>query len=351
MTPRRILSLALIAGLLAAIPLSSAGAARRVRVMDCKGGSCWPTAFAFTPNGRKIFYVERFSGEIRVKDLKTKKDRRWFRIGGVATEGEQGMLGLALDPRWPKKKNVFVYHTNRSPFQNRILRLRKQGGKTRRHRILTLGANGNHNGGVIHFGPDGMLYAVTGDLGSPSNSQNTSHPAGKVLRMTKNGKRPASNPFGGSKAWSYGHRNSFGFAFDPETGNLWQTENGPECEDEINLVVKGGNYGWGGGSNCPGTSTEGPGPRDPERAYTPVIAPTGAAFCDGCKLGGATQGTLLFGSVGERKIRRLTLDAQRDDVAGEAVIYSHGRFILALIAAPDGRVYFSDPYGIYRLRR
>lgn len=351
MTPRRILSLALIASLLAAIPLSSAGAARRVRVMNCTGGSCWPTAFAFTPNGKKIFYVERFSGEIRVKNLKTKKDRLWSRIRGVATEGEQGVLGLALDPRWRTKKFVYVYYTNRSPFQNRILRLRKRGGTTKRHRLLTLGANSNHNGGVIHFGPDGMLYAVTGDLGNPSNSQNRSHPAGKVLRMTKNGKRPASNPFDGSKAWSYGHRNSFGFAFDPRTGNLWQTENGPECTDEVNRVVKGGNYGWGSGSSCPDTSTVGPSPIKPEKVFNPVEAPTGAAFCERCRLGAKTEGKLLVGTWKTGRIYRYALRNGRARLGGRSLLYSQGTGILAVEAAPNGRVHFSDPNGIYRLRR
>lgn len=352
MTSKRMLSLALIAGLLAAIPLSSAGAAtRRVRVVGCGGGSCWPTAFDFTPNGRKIFYVRRFSGEIRVRNLKNKRDHRWARIRGVATSGEQGVLGLALDPRWPRRRFVYVYFTNQQPFQNRIVRLRKQGGNLRRKRLMALGANSNHNGGVIHFGPDGMLYVVTGDLGNPSRSQAKRDVAGKVLRIRKNGMRPRRNPFARSKAWSFGHRNSFGFAFDPRTGNLWQTENGPQCTDEINRIVKGGNYGWGSGSSCPDTSTVGPNPIKPQRTFNPVEAPTGAAFCQGCRLGAKTRGRLLVGTWNTGRIYRYGLRNGRTTLGGRSLLYSQGSGILAIEAAPDGRVYFSDPNGIYRLRR
>ena len=350
MTRKRVLSIAVIAGLLAAIPLSSASAAKRVRVVSCGDSSCWPTAFDFTPNGRKIFYVRRFSGEIRVKNLRTKRDRRWARIAGVATSGEQGLLGLALDPRWPKKKNVFAYYTNRSPLQNRIVRLRKGGGKTRRHRIFSLGGNSNHNGGVIGFGPDGMLYAVIGDLGDPSNSQDLGHPGGKVLRMNKKGGRPADNPFG-SRAWSYGHRNSFGFAFDPRTGSLWQTENGPECTDEVNRIVKGGNYGWGGGSSCPDTSTVGPSPVKPQATFNPVQAPTGAVFCQACRLGARTNGKLLVGTWSTGRIYRYGLQDGRTALGARSVLFDHPRGIVSLEAAPDGRIFFSDAYGIYRLRR
>lgn len=351
MTPKRMLSFALAAALLAAIPLSPASAARRVRVVSCPGGDCWPTAFDFTPNGRELFYVRRFTGEIRVKNLRTGRDRRWARIRGVATSGEQGLLGLALDPRWKRQRFVYAYYTNRSPFQNRVVRLRKRGGETKRKRLLTLGANGNHNGGVIHFGPDGKLYVVTGDLGNPGNAQVRSHPAGKVLRITRSGARPKGNPFSRSKAWSYGHRNSFGFAFDPRTGRLWQTENGPTCTDEINRIVRGGNYGWGSGSSCPDTSTEGPDPIKPQQVFNPVQAPTGATFCHRCRLGRTTNGKLLVGTWNTGRIYRYGLRGERRRLGGRSLLFENPRGVLALERAPNGRVYLSDPSGIYRLRR
>jgi len=341
-----LLAAAMLVALLPASP--AAAAVRALRVVDCRQAACWPAAFTFTPNGSKIFYVERYSGQIRVHNLGTGSDHRWATIPGIGTDGEQGLVGIALDPRWPRKEFAYAYHTNAAPLENRIVRIRKGGGM---RTLLRIPASGNHNGGVIHFGPDGMLYAVTGDAGDPSRSQDRDDAGGKVLRMTKTGKVPASNPFPGSHAFSYGHRNSFGFAFDPESGDLWQSENGPECTDEVNRVVSGGNYGWGSGSACTDTSTEGPDPIQPEHTWNPVIAPTGVAFCDGCGLGSATEGTLLVGDYNTGRIHRLTLTESRLGVTGEATLYSHEGFVIAVEASPDGEIYFSDDGGIFLLRR
>jgi aldose sugar dehydrogenase len=341
---------ALILPLLLPPSLASA-AVRRVRVIACPGGDCWPAAFAFTPNGQRIFYARRFTGEIRVFDLRTKRDRRYHRIRGVATSGEQGLLGLAVDPGWPRQRFVYAYYTNTNPLQNRIVRIRKQGGSTRVKRLATIPAANFHNAGVIHFGPDGKLWAVTGDAGNRALSQRRRSPAGKVLRMNRNGSRPKNNPFAKSKAWSFGHRNSFGFAFDPRTGRPWQTENGPECDDEINRILKGRNYGWGPNSSCPGTSTEGPNPVRPRHLFNPVVAPTGAAFCQRCRLGGAVNGNLLVGAWNTNRIYRLVLNDRRTGVVRRQVLFANPRGVVAVEAAPDGRIYFSDPGGIYRLRR
>ena len=328
-------------------------------VIGC--GDCWPAAFTFTPDGKQIFYLERYSGEIRRYTFKGDRDTRWGSVGPVDGAGERGALGIAVDPRWNKgtarrqKKNrwVYVFYTNASPLENRVVRLRKRlhgGGHTEeRLETISIGGASNHNGGPIHFGPDGKLYVVTGELAVPSRSQDLNDPAGKVLRLNRNGGRPGDNPIPGSRAFSFGHRNSFGFTFDPATDNLWQTENGPECDDEVNLVIPGGNYGWGSGSSCPNTSTEGPQPIGPAREWTPTIVPTGAAFCDGCGLGEGVEGDLLVGIYGEDEIRNLSLNAQRDGVTDEATLLDHSSGILALERRPNGQIYFSDSGGIHLL--
>jgi glucose/arabinose dehydrogenase len=356
---RAITSVAAAAVLLTVPPVgerpASAGAIVRKVVASCPSGpsQCWPTAFAFTPNGRKIFYVERFSGEVRVHNLATDTDRKWATVKGLETGlGETGLLGIALDPRWKEKhlRWVYLYFTKESPFENRIVRKRKlEGGGVTTDHLVDIPAGGIHNGGTIGFRPGGQLFAVTGETGKPSLAQKKKNKAGKVLRMKKNGKRPSSNPFAGSLAYSYGHRNSFGFAFDPETGFLWQTENGPECEDEINRIRSGENYGWGGASSCPDTNDSGPSPVGPEKEYTPTIAPTGAAFCSGCKLGSAAEDDLFFGAWNDGKIRRLVLSENRKHVQGQVVVFTNPGGVLAVVAAPDGRIFFSDPSGIYRL--
>jgi aldose sugar dehydrogenase len=352
----RPIAVLLAASFLAAVPPLSGGPARAVgkeRVVRCKKPKrCWITAFAFTPAGDEVFYVERFSGEIRRRVLATGQDTRFARVRDVAGVGEQGMLGIALDPDWesgPDQERVFVYYTEQHPERNRIVRFHRGSGGLDRKLLATIPATTFHDGGVLHFGPDGKLYAVTGDAGVPGRSQQVANLAGKVLRMEEDGSRPSDNPFGKGKAFSTGHRNSFGFAFDPQTGRLWQSENGPTCDDEINLVLPGRNYGWGGGSDCPRTSESGPNPVQPKLKFNPQVAPTGVAFCNGCGLGSNIDGDLLVGSYLTRVIYALDLNAVRDGITGRSILAHHKRAVLAVEAAPDGAVYFSDLRGIYRL--
>src|SRR5207247_9759142 len=108
----------------------------------------------------------------------------------------------------------------------------------------------NHNGGRILFGRHKRLFIIIGENANSANAQDlSSNLRGKILRVNTNGKPVASNPFG-NRIWAYGIRNSFGFAFDPTTHHLWETENGPECNDELNLIVRAGNFAWGPNESC-----------------------------------------------------------------------------------------------------
>jgi glucose/arabinose dehydrogenase len=370
---RRATSSSLAALLLLAVPpLGSAparAAAAATLVVPCQpaGEDCWPAAFTFTRKGRELFYLERFTGEIHRVALRTGHDTQWGDVGDPGSGSEQGALGIALDPRWDRKAKgrkskrrrrrnrwVYVFFTAQDPLRNRIVRIRRRLGRPGfiTDRLLTIDINvgTNHNGGPIHFGPDGKLYVATGEQAEPARAQDLGDPAGKVLRMMRNGHRPSDNPIPGTLTLSFGHRNSFGLGIDPLTGRLWQSENGPTCEDELNLVVPGGNYGWGAGSSCPGTSTEGPSPIQPERTYTPVIVPTGVTFCVGCGLGPDVEGDLLLAVFGaETSIRNLSLDGERDDVVDEQVLYDHTSGVLTVARRSNGQVYLSDRDGIYRL--
>jgi len=319
--------------------------------------SSWPVAFVFDPSDR-IFYGKRFTGEIRIFNPATGADTLFFTLPDVASAGEQGLLGLALHPSYPQNPYVFAYYTRTvggNP-QNQIVRLTDSMGTGRGFRtLLALPASTNHNGGVIHFGPDKRLYAVVGDASNAANAQDLSSLAGKVLRMSAMGKPLPRNPFGNTHVWAFGIRNSFGFAFDPQTGNLWQTENGPQCNDELNRIVKGGNHAWGSNATCTGsppqnTNQDGPAPRLlPLAVYNPVIAPTGAAFCQGCGLGAAVEGRLIFGDWNRGDIHAVTLTANRLGIASQTVILDRTSGILAVERGTGGAVYFSDPNGIYRL--
>ena len=357
-----ILALALLPALTVAGTVPQAHAATTISAHKIVGGLNWPAAFTFTPNG-KIFYGERFTGEVHLYNPTTGGNRLVFTIPRVVdnSNGEQGLLGLALHPQYPQKAFLFAYATRNvnGGRYDQIVRIALNGGVGTSMRVIFSGSTTSgtyHDGGRILFGPDGYLYAVMGEAHTRSNAQNLSNPAGKVLRMTTNGQAPAGNPgFADPLIWSYGLRNSFGFTFDPRTGSLWETENGPECNDEINRIVKGRSFGWGPSESCSGsaprnTNRDGPNPVLPLRWYTPTIAPTGTAFCDGCGLGGASEGALFFNSWDDGEIHRLLLTPDRKGIASDRVVYRHGSGLVSMEVGPDGRLYFSDAGAIWRLR-
>ena len=191
------------------------------------------------------------------------------------TDGEGGLLGLAISASYASDHWLYIMHT--SPTDNRIVRIRLDGDvlNTGTEQVLLSGILRNkfHNGGRLRFGPDGKLYASTGDAQNGDNAQNRSSLNGKILRLNPDGTVPADNPFG-NYVWSYGHRNPQGLAFDSQ-GRLWEQEFGNAVMDETNLITKGGNYGW---PACEGTSgTCGtPGIIAPKHTY-----PTADGSCSG----------------------------------------------------------------------
>jgi quinoprotein glucose dehydrogenase len=344
-----------VLGLAAAPPAGAAIRARRVA-----GGLDAPVAFTFDPRGR-IWYVEKASGEIHVLNRVTGRDRRFADVPGVRAEGERGMLGIALHPRYPARPFVYVYATRAvdGRLRNQVLRITDAGGRGGRMRtILSTAASATpyHNGGRILFGPDGMLYVVIGDAHDPANAQQLGDPRGKVLRITPTGRIPPDNPLGERRVYAYGIRNSFGLAFDPRTDVLWESENGPECNDELNRIVPGENYGWGPNATCSGsgpgnTNRDGPSPELPVLWWRDTFAPTGLAFCRGCRLGARSEGALFLGAANTGDIRRIRLNADRDRAVRRAIVHRHPGPVLSMEVGPDGRIYFSDFDAIHVLVR
>lgn len=160
-------------------------------------------------------------------------------------------MGFVLAPDYEESKLAYVYHTYEESGRtlNRIALLKQEGAEWAEQQALLEGIPGNstHNGGRLAFGPDGMLYATTGDAQERSESQNKNSLAGKILRMTPDGKIPSDNPFLDSYVYSYGHRNPQGIAWTSD-GEMYSTEHGPSGNpgghDEINVIVPGSNYGW-----------------------------------------------------------------------------------------------------------
>jgi glucose/arabinose dehydrogenase len=357
----RVGAAAALSAALAWSPATPAQAASAIRARLVVGSLNVPTAFTFGP-GNRIWYVEKATGQIRIHDLGTGSDALFATVLGVNAEGERGMLGIALDPGYPNDPSIYVYATRSvsGALRNQILRLTDSGGTgTNQTVIFSAPASSSpyHNGGRILFGPDGMLYAIVGEGHDAGNAQDISrNDRGKILRMTPSGGVPSDNPFGNSRIFAYGIRNSFGFAFDPQKRRLWETENGPSCNDELNLIRKGGNYGWGPNETCSGsspgnTNQDGPNPVMPKRWYTPTIAPTGIAFCQACGLGSRNNGRLFFGAYNTGGIRVVTLNARRTGVTGQRIAYTHPSGVLSMEVGPSGVLYFSDSAGIYKLVR
>ena len=311
-----------------------------------------PTAFAFAPDGR-IFYVERTTGEVRILD--GLNDSLFFTISGA-----RSLVGLALHPNYPATPHVFVWGRRvvSGTTKDQLVRITDSGGTGTSRKVIfeTLGG-GEHFGGDVDFGPHGKLYLVVGDEGNPANSQDLSSPAGKILRMNAEGGIPTSgNPFPESRVWAYGLRNSIGMTFDPANGRLWMVDNGPECNDEVNRIVKARNYGWGPSQSCLtppvpplNTNLDGPDPVLPAWWLPTTVGPTGAEFCSSCGLGPDLEGRLLFGDVNFGQIHAVTLDVVRTEVLSEAVVYTHPAGIMSIETGADGSLYFSEPGGIYQL--
>lgn len=345
----------LVAGVaLAAIP-ATATAAPPIAARRVAGNLEAPVAFTFGPGG-VLWYVEKDTGQIRTIDLDSGRDSLFHDVPRVNGAGERGMLGIALHPRYPRRPFVYVYVTRsiRGRLRNQILRI-DDGGRRRVVFSSPASSSAYHNGGRILFGPDGMLYAIVGDGHAPRTSQDRSDDRGKILRMTPNGRVPATNPRA-SLVFSYGIRNSFGFAFDPQTERLWETENGPACNDELNRIRKGRNYGWGPNATCVGaspgnTNRDGPRPVRPELFYERPIGITGIAFCQGCRLGRASEGRAFFGAVNTGAITRVSFDGRRLGVRRDSIVFTHERGVISMEVGPDGSLYFSDMSAIWRLVR
>lgn len=203
-------------------------------------------------------------------------------VSGVAPQGEGGLLGIALSPHYASDHMVYAYFTSAS--DNRIVRMlydeKKPPGEQ-------LGAPDTvfkgipkghvHNGGRIAFGPDGMLYAGTGESGERGLAQDRKSLGGKILRLTPEGEPAPGNPFPGSPVYSYGHRNVQGLAWDGRQ-RLFASEFGQDTWDELNAIAPGGNYGWPDAEGRSGDARY----RDPvAQWHTGQASPSGIAYAGG----------------------------------------------------------------------
>jgi len=306
-----------------------------------------PWSLAFAPDAR-LFISER-PGRIRVVASGTLQEEPWATLPVLAS-GEGGLMGLTLDPDFADDPWVYVCYTFNAGglAQNRISRLREVDGHGTDEQILVNAFPGAaaHNGCRLKFGPDGKLYATTGDATARRQAQDLDSLAGKILRLERDGSLPDDNPFA-SLVWTYGHRNPQGLAFDPVSGALLATEHGPSGEvgiganDEVNVIVRGNNYGWPATVGAPGL----PGYVDPILLYPGrAVPPAGATFYYGAEIP-PWQGNLLFASLGGAHLQRIVLDDSRTHVLAIERLFEtgpsagiYGR-LRDVIEGPDGALY------------
>lgn len=248
-----------------------------------------PTAMALAPDGR-IFVCQQ-GGALRVIKNGALLATPFLTVT-VDSAGERGLLGIAFDPNFVSNQLVYVYYTATTPaIHNRISRFTASGDVALAGSevvvmdLPNLSTATNHNGGALHFGPDGNLYVAVGDNANGANAQTLSTRLGKLLRITSTGAIPADNPFfnqatGDNRAvWVLGVRNPFTFSFQSGTTRMFINDVGENTWEEINDGIAGSNYGWPtceGFCNPPNANF-----RDPIFAYAndaTTCAITGGAF-------------------------------------------------------------------------
>lgn len=243
---------------------------------------------------------------------------------------DSGLTGIAAHPGYGSNGLLYVYLTYQEggAIYNRIMEILVEDDRLVDARTILEGIPASRfaNGGVLKFGPDGMLYVGTGTPSEASHlPQDVESLAGKILRMHPDGSIPSDNPFPGSPVYSLGHRSPRGMDWDA-SGQLYVVEAGPEKNDEINRIVPGGNYGWPE-SECGGEHL------GALVCYDPAIEPGGMVFSAGAAAG---EGNAVLASL--RAAGLFELDVDEGLPSQTTLLGGVGR-IRDVVQAPDGALY------------
>ena len=314
-----------------------------------------PTAMAFAPDGR--LFVCQQGGQLRVIKNGALLATPFVTLT-VNSSGERGLLGIAFDPNFAANQFLYVYYTATTPaIHNRVSRFTASGDiAVAASEMILFDLNNlsatNHNGGALHFGPDGKLYIAAGENANAANSQSIANVLGKILRINSDGTIPADNPLtfpgiagsptGNNRAiWSVGLRNPFTFTFQPGSGRMFINDVGQSTWEEINDGIAGSNYGW---SICEGFCTPtNANFRDPLLEYGHgSSATTGCAITGGAFYNPATTtfpsdyvGKYFFAEFCTGWIRRF------DPGSGTSVAFASGASSpVDLLVQNDGSLYY-----------
>jgi glucose/arabinose dehydrogenase len=327
-----------------------------------------PWDIGWTPDGTMLFTqrpgpINAFVGGT-VRQLASPAD--------VKAIGEGGMMGIAVDPEFATNRFIYTcFHSSLStPATTRVVRWRVDAGYTtltnRTDLITDIPASSTfHFGCRTRFGPDGNLWITTGDGAIGTAPQDKQSLAGKVLRIDRNGNAPAGNPGGAFRPqiYTYGHRNPQGIAFRPSDGKAYSIEHGTGCDDEINLLVPGGNYGWDPTVGSSTAYNQNVSMTDKVRhpdaidaiwhSGCPTIAPSGGVFLSGDQWKG-WNGALAVAVLKDQELKVFQFNAAGTwDPPSEWTSFknSYGRLRVAA-EGPDGDLYLltdANPGSILRV--
>ncbi|GAA1713679.1 hypothetical protein GCM10009765_73460 [Fodinicola feengrottensis] len=272
-----------------------------------------PWGTYWMPDGQTALVTERDSFKVFKVTPSGAKTQVGTVPNAVTTNGEGGLLGVAIDPNWATNHYIYLMHT--ASEGNRIVRMTYNGTSLTGYTILLQGIKKNqyHNGGRLVFGPDGYLYASTGEAETPDLAQDKNSLNGKILRLTTAGQPAPGNPFG-NYVYSYGHRNPQGLAFD-RSGRLWEAEFGNSKFDELNLIKPGGNYGW---PTCEGTCSVS-GMTNPKATW-----PTGQASPSGIAI---VRNVVYMAALKGERLWRIPINGDSENVGTPSAYYvgTYGR--------------------------
>jgi glucose/arabinose dehydrogenase len=289
-----------------------------------------PWGLAALPDGG-LLVSSRDDGTIIRIDPKTRKKTELGGASGATAGGEGGLLGIALSPGFASDHMIYAYFTTAS--DNRIARVRYDERKPAGEQLgapdtvfKDIPRGAVHNGGRIAFGPDGMLYAGTGESGERGLAQDRKSLGGKILRLTPDGDPAPGNPFPDSPVYSYGHRNVQGLAWD-DRQRLFASEFGQDTWDELNAIKPGGNYGW---PTAEGRSAD-PAFQNPlAQWHTADASPSGIAYVDG---------VIWMAGLKGRRLWRIPLKGTAAAAAPQAFLTgAYGR-LRTVVAAGGGKVW------------
>jgi glucose/arabinose dehydrogenase len=304
-------------------PARSSG---RPQVVDeVATGLSVPWGVDFLPDGRAVV-TERDTRNVLLVDPESSGVDVVGRMEQAAPQGEAGLLGVAVSPDFDSDRQLYFYVSTAE--DNRIVRAELAKDATLGEPEVVLDGIPNgfiHDGGRLEFGPDGYLYASTGETGVGELSQDRSSLAGKILRITPDGDPAPGNPDPDSPVWSLGHRNVQGLAFD-DNGNLWASEFGQSTFDELNLIEAGGNYGW---PEAEGRSANASFVNPRIVWSTDEASPSGLAYADGHLWLAALRGTRLW---------RVDVADGRASDPQDFFVGEYGR-LRTVVVAPDGRLW------------